>query len=361
MATAYMIGDILMTRPSSSAPVKFGSVFTPHMVWARYEEGKGWSPLEVTPTKSFSLMPAAAVLHYGQAIFEGMKARRNQEGKVVVFRGDQNAERFRQSARRLVMPEVSDEMFSEALSLFLQKDGHLTPEEEGSGLYLRPYMFAEESFLGVRPANSYIFVLIGSPMTAYFSDKDASLKLWIADSARAAPGGTGDVKAAGNYAGSFTAQLEAKKQNCHQSLFLDAKEQKYIEEAGAMNIMFVKKDGSVVTPPLNGSILPGITRKSILAIGRDLGMEMREEQISIDAVFEGGKSGEITEAFSSGTAVGIVPIRELVRKTKTGEIETISFQGIKTGFPVANRLAKTLLDIQEGRAEDKHGWVKVYA
>ncbi|KMQ90214.1 branched-chain amino acid aminotransferase [Lasius niger] len=307
------------------------------MVWSRYEEGKGWSPLEVSDVKAFSLMPAAAVLHYGQAVFEGMKARRNPEGAVTVFRGEQNAARLRHSARRLVMPEISDEMFLKALHLFLQKDGHLTPEESGSGLYLRPYLFAEEAFLGVRPAHSYIFAIIGSPMDAYFSADEGFLKLWIADSARAAPGGTGDVKAA------------------------DAKEQKYIEEAGAMNVMFVKKDGSVVTPPLNGSILPGITRDSILTLGRDLGIEMKEEALAIDEVFAAGRAGEIVEAFSSGTAVGIIPIGELTRKNSDGQIETVHFKGAGQSFPVATRLGKALVDIQEGRAEDKHGWVKAYA
>lgn len=350
-----------MTRPSSNAPINFGTVFTPHMVWARYEDGKGWSHLEVTAAKSFSLMPAAAVLHYGQAIFEGLKARRNMDGKLTIFRAEQNAERFRRSARRMVMPEMSDEMFLKSLRLLLEKDGHLTPVEAGSGLYLRPYMFAEEAFLGVRPSNSYIFALIGSPMTAYFSSGNEALKLWIADSARAAPGGTGNIKAAGNYAGSFMAQLEAKQQHCHQSLFLDAKEQKYIEEAGAMNVFFVKKDGSVLTPALSGSILPGITRDSILTVGRDLGINMKEEVISIDAVFEAGRKGEIVEAFSSGTAVGIIPIGELVRKGENGAVETVCFNGVKEGFPVANRLGKALLEVQEGRAEDERGWVKVFA
>ncbi|QCE33411.1 branched-chain amino acid aminotransferase [Acetobacteraceae bacterium] len=349
-----------MTTEKSKTPVKFGASFTPHMVCSRYEEGKGWTSPEITDAKTFSLMPAAAVFHYGQAIFEGLKARRNPQGEVTLFRAEQNAARLRKSARRLVMPEISDEMFLNALRLLLEKDGHLTPEASGSGLYLRPYMFAEEAFLGVRPADSYIFAIIASPMAAYFSDDNGFLKLWIADSARAAPGGTGDVKAAGNYASSFTAQLEAKKHHCHQSLFLDAKEKKYIEEAGAMNVMFVKKDGSIVTPPLNGSILPGITRDSILTLGRDLGFEMKEEPLAIDDVFAAGHSGEIVEAFSSGTAVGILPIGELVRKGADGQIETVHFKGADQSFPVATRLSKALLDLQEGKAEDKHGWVKTY-
>ena len=330
----------------------FGRVFTDHMVLVRYAEGKGWHDAQVGPRKPFVLDPASAVLHYAQEIFEGMKAYRSADGGATLFRADANARRFRESAERLAMAPVPEDLFLEAIRQLVSIDRDWIPESEGGSLYLRPFMFASEVFLGVKPASEYIFAVIASSVGAYFKGGVKAISLWVSqDYSRAAAGGTGAAKCGGNYAGSLVAQAEASRHGCDQVVFLDAAEHRWVEELGGMNIFFVFDDGTISTPPL-GTILPGITRDSLMTIARAQGLTVREEPYAFDQWRADAASGRLVEAFACGTAAVITPIGQV--KSADGDFT------IGSGGPgqVSNGLKETLVAIQRGEAPDPHGWVQ---
>lgn len=329
----------------------FGRIFTDHMVTLRWNVDAGWHDGKITAREPFAIDPACAVLHYAQEIFEGMKAYRTDSGKIVLFRPDMNATRFARSAERMAMPPVPESVFIEAIEALVRIDKEWVPGDAGS-LYLRPFMFASEAFLGVRPALEYTFCVIACPVGPYFKGGDQPLKLWVSnDYTRAAPGGTGAAKCGGNYAASLIAQAEAAKHGCDQVVFLDAAEHRWIEELGGMNLFFVMDDGSIVTPPLTGTILPGITRASIIDIARSLGMQVKEAPYSLDQWRADARSGRLSEAFACGTAAVIAGIGEVVSGAGS-----FSFGKGATG-PVSQKLKSQLIGIQRGEIEDSRKWV----
>ncbi len=330
----------------------FGQVFTDHMVSVRWTSDQGWHAGALRPYAPLSLDPATAVLHYAQAIFEGLKAYRQPDGTVKTFRPEANALRFQRSARRMALPELPVEVFVEAVDLLVRTDAAWVPDQAEQSLYLRPFMFASEVFLGVRPAAEVTFLVIASPAAAYFPQGLKPVSIWLSeDYTRAAPGGTGAAKCAGNYGASLVAQQEALAEGCAQVAFLDAVERKWVEELGGMNLCFVHDDGSIATPELTGSILEGVTRESILTIASDRGHKVEERRISIDDWRGGVTSGRITEVFACGTAAVITPVGLL--KWRGGELP-MGDGGIG---PVTTSLRRSLLDIQHGLAEDPYGWM----
>lgn len=330
----------------------FGKAFTDHMAVIRYTEGKGWHSAAITARKPLLLDPAAAVLHYAQEIFEGLKAYKLADGTMAMFRPDANARRFQQSARRLAMPELPVELFVESIEKVVDIDRAWFPTVDGGSLYIRPFMFANEVFLGVRPANEYLYLVILSPVGGYFKGGAPAVSIFVSQNyTRAAPGGTGAAKCGGNYASSLVAQAEASKHGCDQVVFLDAAEHKWIEELGGMNVFFVFNDGSLQTPPLSGTILPGITRESLMALAKSEGLTVREEPYSIDQWKADAQSGRVTESFACGTAAVVTPIGRVV--ASDGDFK------IGAGGPgqVTSKLKQRLVDIQRGVAPDPHGWV----
>ncbi|MDG2521830.1 branched-chain amino acid aminotransferase [Caulobacter segnis] len=338
-------------RAALLADPGFGKVFTDHMVTIRWSLDKGWHDAKLEPRAAISLDPAAAVLHYSQTIFEGMKAYRAPDGGAVLFRPEENAKRFNRSAKRMAMPELPESLFIEAIDRLVNIDRAWIPDGEGS-LYLRPFMFANETFLGVRPSHEYLFMVIASSVGAYFKNKAPAVSVWVSqDFTRAAPGGTGAAKCGGNYAGSLIAQAEAYEHGCDQVVFLDAAERRWIEELGGMNVFFVFEDGSMVTPPKGGTILEGITRDSVITLARERGLTVREEPYSIDQWRADAASGKLRETFACGTAAVLTPIGQV--KSANGDF-TIGNGG--SGAQTES-LRQELSDIQRGKAEDKHGWV----
>lgn len=335
----------------------FGQVFTDHMVHIQWTEDKGWHNAEVVPFANFSISPAANVLHYGQAIFEGLKAYRLPDGSIATFRPEQNARRMQNSARRLNMPGLPEEDFLEAVRLLVDVDRDWVPAAGGeASLYLRPVMFATEPTLGVHASKSYSMYFIASPSGAYFSGGVKPVSVWICeDYVRAAPGGTGAAKCAGNYAASLLAQTQAAEKGCDQVVWLDAIERKYIEEMGGMNLMFVygtEAEGNVrvVTPALSGSLLPGVTRASLLQVAEDLGYETSEERITVDQWRRDVADGKMTEALACGTAAVLTPVGRVL--SKEGEFDVNHNQAGE----VTMKLREALTSIQHGEAEDTHGW-----
>jgi len=328
----------------------FGRIHTDHMVTIRYTEGQGWHSAALGPREPFLLDPACAVLHYAQEIFEGMKAYRLADGSIAMFRPEENARRFNESAHRMAMPPIPEDLFLEAVEQLAKIDAGWIPGGEGS-LYMRPFMFASEAFLGVRPANEYIFCVIASPAGAYFKGGKKAVSLWVSEHyTRAAPGGTGAAKCGGNYAASLIAQAEASKHGCDQVVFLDAAEHKWVEELGGMNIFFVMEDGAIVTPPL-GTILPGITRDSIMTLARAKGHDVREEPYSFAQWRADAASGRLREAFACGTAAVVTPIGTV--KSVEGDF-TI---GNGDGGMVTESLRVDLTGIQRGTVADPANWV----
>ncbi|KAK1182398.1 branched-chain amino acid aminotransferase [Streptomyces sp. NBS 14/10] len=329
----------------------FGRHFTDHMVTIKWTEGRGWHDAQLVPYAPLSLDPANMTLHYAQTIFEGLKAYRQPDGGVATFRPEQNAERFRASARRMGMPELPVETFIAACDALVTQDKAWVPGSGEESLYLRPFMFATEVGLGVRPANEYLFIIIASPAGAYFPGGVKPVSVWLSEEyVRAAPGGTGAAKTGGNYAASLVAQAQAAEQGCDQVVWLDAIERRWIEEMGGMNLYFVYGD-RIVTPELSGSLLPGITRASLLSIAADLGHEVSEGRISVDDWREGNADGSLTEVFACGTAAVITPVGSV----KSARADWT----VADGQPgeVTMKLRKALLDIQTGAAPDTHGWM----
>ncbi|GAA5229364.1 branched-chain amino acid aminotransferase [Arthrobacter cryoconiti] len=353
----------LATNPKSDAEREailanpgFGDYFTDHTAVVDYKvdvDGVGgWSNARIEPYGPIAMDPAASVLHYGQEIFEGLKAYRHGDGSVWSFRPEANAARFNTSARRLALPELPEEIFIESLRQLVETDQAWVPSGDGEALYLRPFMIATEAFLGVRPAREVSYRVIASPAGNYFGGELKPISIWLSTNyARAGEGGTGEAKCGGNYAASLAAQMEAEAQGCKQVLFLDPFNDNAIEELGGMNIFFVFKDGRLVTPALNGHILHGITRSSVMQLAADRGLKVEERKITIDEWRDGVDSGEITEAFACGTAAVITPIGEL--KTAQGSIAS---PGSGAG-EVTMAIRETLLGIQTGAVEDLHGWL----
>jgi branched-chain amino acid aminotransferase len=330
----------------------WGRNFSDHMVTIRHSDARGWHDGKVGPRTDLQLDPATMVFHYAQEIFEGMKAYRQPDGGGALFRPSANARRFHNSAERLAMTPLPEELFVESVRLLVRTDRDWIPSAEGASLYMRPFMIGTEIALGTKPSAGYLYGVIASPVAGYFKSPTATVTLWVSeDYIRAAPGGTGAAKCGGNYAASLAAQAESIREGCDQVVFLDAVERKWVEELGGMNIFFVFDDGSLQTPPLTGTILPGITRDSLITLARDQGMTVREEPYAIEQWQADAKSGKLREAFACGTAAVITPIAK-VKGRKYGFT-----MGDGTAGPVALRLKQTLLDLQYGRAADRHGWM----
>jgi branched-chain amino acid aminotransferase len=322
------------------------------MVSLTWSEGRGWHSATLGPRRPVTLDPAAAVLHYAQEIFEGMKAYRLADGTMALFRPEQNARRFNASARRLAMPELPEEAFVEAVRQLVLTDRDWFPKVDGGSLYMRPFMFASEPVLGVRPAKQYKVLVISSPAGNYFKSGAPAVSIWVSgDYTRAAPGGTGAAKCGGNYAASLVPQAEAIARGHDQVVFLDAAEHKWIEELGGMNVFFVFDDGTLVTPPLSGTILPGITRDSLLHLAREEGLDVREERYSLDRWRADAASGRLVESFACGTAAVVTPIGRVA-----GEDGEFTIGGGGPG-QTTSRLRDRLVAIQRGTEKDTHGWV----
>jgi len=334
----------------------FGRYFSDNMVRATWTAADGWHDARLEPYGPLTLDPATNFMHYGQAIFEGLKAYRHADGSIRTFRPQQNAERFANSARRLAMAELPPELFIGSIEALVRQDRDWVPAGREKSLYLRPFMISTEIGLGVRPANRYEYLLIASPAGAYFPRGLKPVTVWLSDDyVRAAAGGTGEAKCAGNYAASLLAQAEAAQHGCDQVVWLDAIERRWIEEMGGMNLYFVFGTGDaarLVTPELTGSLLPGITRSSLLQVAEDLGIRADEARISVDEWREGSASGAITETFACGTAAVITPVGEV--KSRTSGAWKVGEGG---AGPVTNRLRQALLDIQTGEAADTHNWM----
>ena len=344
-------------RDAKVAAGGFGKYYTDNMVVANWSEADGWSDAELKAYGPITLDPATAVFHYGQEIFEGMKAYSQPDGSISLFRPDANALRFARSAARLALPELSVSEFIETITTLVKQDRKWVPNKVGESLYIRPFMFATEVGLGVRPSNQAMYMLIATPAGAYFNAAKA-VTVWIStEYVRAAIGGTGEAKCGGNYAASLVAQKQAAAKGCDQVVWLDAIERRWVEEMGGMNLYFVKgsgKDATVITPKLTGTLLPGITRDSILTVAKDLGYKVEEVMLSIDDWRDGVASGEITEIFACGTAAVVSAIG--AAKSQFGTWNT----GDGNPGPITMQIRETLLGIQHGTIEDKHGWnVKV--
>lgn len=334
----------------------FGKKFTDHMVVADWNAEQGWHNLSVQPYAPLTLDPATTVFHYGQAIFEGIKAYRQSDDSIVTFRPEKNAQRIASSAQRMAMPEIPEQLFIQALKELVAVDKDWVPAAGGEGsLYLRPFLIATEIGLGVAPSQSYRFLVIASPVGAYFQGGVKPVSVWISeDYVRAAPGGTGAAKFAGNYAASLVAQQESIAHGCDQVVFLDAAKRQKVEEMGGMNVMFVIQ-GKLVTPELTGTILPGVTRNSLLQLAREMGIEVVEESITLEQWREAAESGAMSEAFACGTAAVITPIGTV--KTTSG---TFSIGGGQPG-EITMQLREKLTGIQRGEVDDTHGWLQKLA
>ncbi|GAB3843327.1 branched-chain amino acid aminotransferase [Nesterenkonia populi] len=328
----------------------FGTTYTDHTAVVDWRADGGWQNHRVEAYGDLQLSPASAVLHYAETIFEGLKAYKHDDGSVCTFRPDQNALRFQRSAARMALPQLPVETFVESLEQLLAQDKAWVPDGEGESLYLRPFLFADEPFLGVRPAQTFSYRVIASPAGNIFGGKLRPVKIWVSrDYVRAAPGGTGSAKTGGNYAGSLVAQQQAIEKGCDQVLFLDPLHENAVEELGGMNVFLVRDDNTLITPELTGTILEGITRDSIIQLAKDRGFTIEERRIGLAEWAEGAADGTITEAFACGTAAVVTPIGQLL----DGE-DTITMQG---DFSVTMSLREELLGIQTGKVEDRHGWL----
>jgi len=327
--------------------IEFGKIFSDHMLVADYKEGQ-WQTPQILPYGNMSLSPATSALHYGQAIFEGMKAYRDAEGDILLFRPLDNFRRLNISAERMCMPAVSEDIFMQGLEQLLRLDAAWVPPTAGCALYIRPFMFATDDFIGVRPSSNYRFTIFSCPVGAYYGQP---LRVAIESQyVRSAEGGAGFAKAAGNYGAALLPARKMQEKGYHQLIWTDAREHKYIEESGTMNVMFVI-DGKLITPQVSTTILAGITRESVLQLARDMGYGVEERQVSVDELMEAHKAGKLQEAFGTGTAATIA------------QIATIHYQGTDYDLPaiegrkISNGIAVALDQIKTGQAPDQHGWV----
>lgn len=338
-------------KPQDESSLGFGKQFSDHMFKIEYTEGRGWHDARIEPYGPLHLDPAAPVLHYAQEIFEGLKAYRRADGGVQLFRPDENAKRMNSSAERMCMPTLDVEYQVKAMQTLVKLEEEWVPHRPGTSLYLRPTMIALGSELGVHPAHHYLYYIICSPSGAYYKNGMAPVRIRIEDRyVRAVRGGTGAYKTGGNYAASLKAGAEAEKDGFDQVLWLDGRENRYVQEVGAMNMMFVM-DGKLLTAPIEDCILPGITRKSIMQLAKDKGIAVEERPIEVAELFSAYEEGRLTEAFGTGTAAVISPVGEMCYHGKS-----LIFCDGKIG-PVAQDMYDTLTGIQGGSLSDPHGWI----
>ncbi len=342
----------LKPKPDDESKLGFGHIFTDHMFLMNYESSKGWFNPRIEPFSNISLSPAAMGIHYGQEIFEGLKAYRGKDGGISLFRARDNFERFNRSARRMCMAEVDTDVVMEGMKKLILLEKEWIPKNQGTSLYIRPTMLATEPHLGVRPANEYLFFIILGPVGAYYKEGLNPVTIYVEDFyVRAAKGGTGEAKTAGNYAASLLAAEKAKEKGFTQVLWLDAAEHKYVEEVGTMNMFFLIDD-EVITTPLNGSVLDGITRDSVIQLAKYWGIKVKERALSIDEVILAAKDGRLKEAFGTGTAAVISPVGQISYK---GENHIVA--GGKMGG-LSQRLYNEIIAIQYREKPDPYGWVE---
>jgi branched-chain amino acid aminotransferase len=336
--------------PDENNPLVFGTIFTDHMFVMDYETGKGWNNPRVTEYAPLSLDPSAMVFHYGQEMFEGLKAYKTEDGRILLFRPDKNIERANNTNKRICIPEIPQEDFLQALKTIVSVDQEWIPTKPGTSLYIRPFIIATDPFLGVRPSDTYKFIIILSPVGPYYKEGLNPVKIWIEDEyVRAVKGGIGEAKTGGNYVASLASQVKAHDAGYSQVLWLDGVHRKYIEEVGAMNIFF-KINGVVVTPELNGSILPGVTRNSCIALCKEWGLPVEERKISIEEIYEASVAGTLEEVWGTGTAAVVSPVGQLrwnehIMQIQDGGIGAIS-----------QKLYDTVTGIQTGVLEDSLNW-----
>lgn len=339
------------TRPKSGEKLGFGNLFSDHMFLMNFSQGSGWRDPRIVPYGPLSLDPSAMVLHYGQEIFEGMKAYYARDGAICLFRPDRNAERMNRSAARLCLPEIPVEDHLAALRALVRIDRDWIPREHGASLYIRPTMIATEAALGVRPAAEVLFFIITGPVGAYYPRGFDPVRILVEETyVRAARGGTGEVKTGGNYAASLLAAKNAKSQGFDQVLWLDAERRRFVEEVGTMNIFFVLR-GELVTPPLSGSILPGVTRDTVLTLAREWKIPVAERPVDIDEIMKGAADGTLSEAFGSGTAAVISPVGSF-----SCHGQEVKVNGGGAG-EISLRLFREITEIQYGEIEDRHHWI----
>ena len=347
--------DIKITKTTApkakpEGALGFGKIFTDHMFIMNYTEGKGWHDARIEPFGNLTMSPASMVFHYGQEMFEGLKAYRGENGETYLFRPDMNAKRTNATNDRLCIPNLPEEDFVQAVKAIVKVDEDWVPTDPGTSLYVRPFIIATDPFLGVSPSKTYLFIIILSPSGAYYASGLQPVGIWIEDDyVRAVRGGMGFAKTGGNYAASLAAQVKAHDAGYSQVLWLDGVERKYIEEVGAMNIFF-KIDGKIVTPKLNGSILPGITRNSVLHLCRAWGLEVEERLVSVDELLEAQNAGKLEEVFGTGTAAVISPVGKLRYKDDVMQI------GDGSIGPISQKLYDTITGIQLGKIADEFGW-----
>ncbi len=336
--------------PGPENPLTFGTIFTDHMFVMDYEEGKGWIDPRIIPYQPIELEPSAMVFHYGQEMFEGMKAYKTEDERTLLFRPDKNIQRANNTNKRICIPEIPEEDFLQAIKELVKTDDAWIPTKEGTSLYIRPFIIATDPFLGVRPSHTYKFIIILSPVGAYYPEGLNPVKIWIEDEyVRAVRGGLGEAKAGANYVASLKAQVKAHDAGYSQVLWLDGVERKYIEEVGAMNIFF-KINGTVITPMLNGSILPGVTRQSCIDLCKSWGLPVEERKISAKELFDAALDGTLEEVWGTGTAAVISPVGNL----REGETDV----QIKDGGigELSQKLYDTITGIQLGKIEGPAGW-----
>ncbi len=342
--------DRLRQKPADESKLGFGDILTDHMFLMDWEKGMGWFNARIVPYGPLSVDPAAMAIHYGQEIFEGLKAYRGKDGSVYLFRARENYVRMNRSAARLCMPELDIDFAMEGMKKLILLDKEWVPRSPGTSLYIRPTMFATEPHLGVRPATAYLFYIIIGPVGAYYKEGLNPVKIYVEDKyIRAAVGGIGEAKTAGNYAASLLAAEEAKKKGFTQVLWLDAAQRRFVEEVGTMNMFFVI-DGEVITAPLTGSILPGVTRDSVIRIVKEWGMKVTEKSLPIDELIKSAENGTLQEAFGTGTAAVISPVGQITYK---GGDHIVA--GGKMG-DISQRLYNEIVAIQYGEKEDPFGW-----
>lgn len=338
-------------KPTQDNPLTFGTIFTDHMFVMDYVEGKGWIDPRIEAYAPIALEPSAMVFHYGQEMFEGMKAYKAEDGRILLFRPDKNIERANNTNERICIPQIPAEDFLQAIEEVVKIDQDWIPTKPGTSLYIRPFIIATDPFLGVRPSSTYKFIIILSPVGAYYPEGLNPVKIWIEDQyVRAVRGGLGEAKAGANYVASMKAQVKAHDAGYSQVLWLDGVERKYIEEVGAMNIFF-KIGDTVVTPELNGSILPGVTRRSCIELCQMWGLKVEERKISAEELFKAAKSGDLKEVWGTGTAAVISPVGHL---REGDEVVQIGDGGIGE---LSQKLYDTVTGIQLGKIEGPEGWV----